>query len=151
VSAVVYTFVCANCVRSFTAPEVQEFSYGQFVMRSVESPLEAFLDAAADSAFAESWEMLKTHRLTAGMPAEQKRELQHRVFGDLCDRTPDGHPLEIGLCPRCPFCGKRKMANWQEVSPVRSWPLPIVTHECWDGLNFREKGCWIEKAIRRHL
>jgi DNA-directed RNA polymerase subunit RPC12/RpoP len=138
-NTVTYTFQCANCSRQFNAHEVSDFAYGQFVLRAEKSDYEAFLDAPNDPAFLESYAILEAHQVAAEMSAEQKGELQQRIFGVVCDPTPDGQQLEIGLPPKCPSCGSRKMANWQQVIPVQAWTLPLVSHERWTAMTERQK------------
>jgi len=147
-SAVTYRFCCAGCGERFNAPEVPEFSYGLFVLRSENSDYAAFLDAFNDAAFLESYEIVKTNRCVLDMRDEQKGEIQQRVFCVVCDPDPDGHPLKIGLAPRCPSCGCRSMATWEQIDPSRPWPLPLVGHERWNVLTKQQKVDLVDQTIR---
>lgn len=150
-NAIVYLFRCSGCGVTFKAPETPEFSYGLFVMRTRESDWSAYLNAVEDSSFRESYELLKHNWLADGKSAAELGGLQQQVFGDVCDKHPRGESFAIGLLPKCPSCGSRRMESWEPLRPIQEWPLPSVTHETWDHLTPPEKRGVIDRALRQAL
>jgi hypothetical protein len=69
----------------------------------------------------------------------------------ICDRTPTGEMLIIGIKPKCPSCGSRKMKSWIQVTPTEAWPLPEVEHKCWDNKSADQKLEAVEDAIQMIL
>ena len=150
-NAVTFTFCCADCGCHFDAPEVPEFAYGQFVLRTEASDYAAFLDALGDSAFLESYELVKLSHRTTAMNDRQRGDLQQRIFGVICDPAPNGQTLVIGLAPRCPSCGCRKMASWEQKTPVQPWCMPLVEHNRWTAMTQQQKADCVDQAIRMRL
>jgi len=150
-SAIAYNFKCSSCEREFQAPEVPEMSYGIFVMRTKELDETAFLDALNDSAFLESYELLKRHPRVANESEASRGKIQQFVFQVACDKTENGESFQIGLSPKCPSCGSRNMETWQQVIPVRAWPLPTVMHKSWDAKTIAEKTAAIDYGVQQFL
>jgi DNA-directed RNA polymerase subunit RPC12/RpoP len=150
-SAIAYKFKCATCGKEFEAPEVPEMSYGLFVMRTEETDEAAFLDALNDSAFLESYEFVKDHAQLANHTDIDRGRIQQAVFSSVCDKTARGETLRIGLRPKCRSCGSRNMASWQQRMPIKEWPLPTVTHDCWEEKTATEKRAAIDDGIQQVL
>jgi DNA-directed RNA polymerase subunit RPC12/RpoP len=150
-TALSYNFKCANCGADFVAPEVPESSYGIFVMRSENTDEARSLNALNDSAFLESYELVKQNDSIKSFDALQRGALQQKIFGVICDRNLTGEKFAIGLLPRCPHCGSRKMESWEQTKPIKTWILPSIQHiEC-DNISSNEKHIKISEAIRRCL
>jgi hypothetical protein len=150
-STVTYMFTCANCRAEFIAPEVIDNSYGLFVMRTEHTDDAACLDAFNDSAFVESYDLVKRNKLVLGLSEERRGEVQQAIFSTTCDPSPTGELFRIGLLPKCPICGFRKMSRWAPAIPPQEWVLPLVEHKAWDAKTLTEKSSLIDQAIRQHL
>jgi hypothetical protein len=150
-SAITYIFKCACCDADFNAPEVPEDSYGLFVMRTIDADDTALLDAYADKAFLESYELVKRNKLVGNLDARKRGELQHLVFAEICDLGPHGDPFRIGLLPKCPMCGARSMESWEPVRPTRPWALPALEHTAWNMKTAIEKRELIDNLIYKNF
>lgn len=145
-----YLFQCGNCGCKFKAPEIPEYSYGLFVLRSEKSETIAFLDARNDQVFAECYEIVKTSPLLSGSKAEKRAEIQQRVFGITCD-SPAGETLKIGIPPKCPNCHSSKILSRQQITPIEPLLIPIVQHSEWNLKSYREKSEMLHQQILRCL
>ena len=150
-SAIAYTFKCADCGMLFEAPEVPEFSYGLFVLRSEGSDETVFLDSFEDIQFDEVSKSIEGLKAVRSLSVPDRAKLQHVVFSLTCDVTPEGHLVRIGLLPRCPSCGSRRMESWQPTAPIRDWALPAVTHKSWVAKSSVEKALAIGETVRRFI
>jgi DNA-directed RNA polymerase subunit RPC12/RpoP len=150
-NAIAYLYTCAECGHQLKAPETGEFSYGMFVMRAEKSDYAVFLNALEDSAFLESSQMVKEYPQIAKLPDRERAAIQQRVYGMICDRTPTGEMLIIGLPPKCPSCGSRKMKSWKQIQPSETWPLPVVEHKSWDNKSANERLETVDRSIQEVL
>jgi hypothetical protein len=148
-SALTYQYTCDNCGNQFNAPGVAELSYGMFVMRSDKSDYAVLLSAISDSAFSETMEMVQEYPDIIKLNDREKSKIVQKVFGLICDQAPDGGKLIIGIHPKCPSCGSRKMKSWKQIHPAQIWPLPSVEHKKWDTKSDSEKLAAIDSAIRK--
>ena len=126
-------------------------SYGLFVMRTRDSSEAAFLDAHNDTAFSESYEIVKRHPSVKKLAPEERGKVQQAVFSVTCDTTRGGEALEIGLSPKCPSCGSQELESGRPVEPFRDWPLPNVGHRSWESKSLAEREALIDGAVRHFL
>ena len=78
-SALIFEYKCAACGASFKASGISDFSYGEFVLRTVAGS-EAYLDATVCSAYKEVASLVKEHPLTKGKNERDLSDLVQRVF-----------------------------------------------------------------------
>jgi hypothetical protein len=121
------------------------------VLRTANSDYAAFLYAITDSAFLESGELVKKHPQISKLHDRERALIQQQIYGMICDKTPTGGTLVIGMPPKCPSCGSRKMESWEQISPTEAWPLPVVEHKSWDSKSAVEKFNIIERLIQEVL
>jgi hypothetical protein len=144
-SAVTFHFTCGECGSQFTAPGIPEGGYGEFVLRSEKGGDAVYVDALASSVFAEVGRLVR--RVVSTTDEAKLADLHQKAFGRACDVSSDGSRYRISLPPKCPVCGARKPASWEEHAAAEQLELPHVTHMQWERLNEAEKLALLRAVI----
>lgn len=146
-NALVFNYKCGGCGHVFAAPEVPDFSYGEFVMRSENERLPAHLDTLEDGVFEEVGAIAR--RISTSNDTSKFVDLCQRAFEFACDPAPDGSRYQIGLAPKCPICGGTK-PMWREAHiPPQKVVIPCVSHNKWAGYSEIEKHAIIRSILRQ--
>lgn len=150
-TAAAYTFTCTGCDRKFEAPGMSDFCYGYLLLRSEESEYTALLSIFEDPLFSECEPMVLSHHMVKSLGKSQQADVVFKIYGLICDPTPDGHPLNVDVLPKCSSCNSSKNLSWRPSEPGRSWPLPSVTCEKWNALSQGEKVGLINQLVQEHV
>lgn len=145
-NAVIYKYKCASCGASFEASGVPEMSYGEFILRT-KSGEEAYVNAVSDPAFNELLSMVRSHPSLLEDDKAKSGTIAQRLFGLICDKSPNGQMYQIGMPPKCPNCSSHEMASWGELLPLKFSPVPMVTHNEWLLLDDKDKLITLNKAL----
>ena len=149
-SAIVFEYLCGSCGTAFKAAGISDFSYGEFVLRSLDG-YEVFLDSISNPIFEEVARLVESHSLLKGASNERKANAVQEVFSIACDPDPKGEFFQMYLPPKCPKCGQINPECWDVSEPIESMELPSVTHFGWESLTAEEKSEKIDAEIRRVL
>lgn len=149
-SAIVFEYLCGSCGTTFKAAGISDFSYGEFVLCSLNG-YEVYLDSISDPIFKEVACLVEKHPLLKQSKPDQEASIMQRVFSIACDPDPKGEPFQIYLPPKCPKCGQINPESWDVSEPIESMDLPSVTHSNWESLTAEEKSFKIDAAIRKML
>lgn len=146
----IISFTCARCGENFRAPGLPFDSYGEFLLRSLISAEEAYLDALDDKTFLEVESILRlNHRVASSASVDVADLLQENYGAIACEPDRFGRPFKIGVFPCCPYCNSQEMSSWDEVDPPEfvEKNVEYVRHDHWASLTEGEKMCVVDKVI----
>jgi hypothetical protein len=121
-----------------------------FLMRS-ESDEIAILDAFEVREYTEVGEMLDGHPRVKIKSDFERAGVLKRIFGELCDPSPDGTHYSIVRRPRCPECGSTEMAAWGPVDPPQGvdQDVPMISVSKWRSMDCRDKDRVLDSVLNR--
>lgn len=142
-------FKCGSCGEWFESPEIDEFAYGEFLMRSGSGEIR-YLNANLDEVFKEVDSILETDSRFASLDKFQKADVLHSIFGIACDRDCDNEYFQIGAKPPCPRCAKQMISEWVGTNPLRYVDIDLIpiSHDEWINLDGAEKRFRLSEAFR---
>lgn len=118
-----------------TAPEVLEYSYGEFLLRKRNSSGIRYLNALEDDVYHEVSEIIKEFFPDVKF---ESSDLLQIVFGPVaCDPDIDGRPFEMNLWPHCENYNATEPVSWQMTDPpvFVDIEVPLVKHDLWNCLS----------------
>ena len=144
-----FKYICGVCGNRFSAPNMPDEAYGEFVVRSQASDANAYMSVFDDGILDEIGGILKQNAVKWEVAKTQIPELQQKLFSFATDMAEDGSRYEIGLMPRCPQCKNRKPSSWAEEEPVRKLELKVVTHHAWAKMDSEARERTINAALAK--
>lgn len=146
-----YLYKCATCNKEFNDVELQEGSYGEFILRTSNNEM-ALLKSLSSKEFDEVAEIVNHNPAAQSWNKFKKAEVIQNVFGITCDQSPTGKTYHIGKLPICPNCKSNNIASWQPLNPPQfiEKDIPSVTHNTWNKLTQKEKEEKINIAIKNY-
>lgn len=144
-----YKYRCGCCGAWFTAPELAEFEYGQFLLRSKTSDELAYLDSIKDVVYDEVSAIVSTDSREIALNQFDMADVLGEVFGLACDRDKNGEAFSMAAKPRCPQCGQSNLLEWEAIEPPTFVEIDVrpVSHIHWNSLNDSERLALILRGI----
>ena len=148
----IFRYRCAACRKWFEAPEIREYAYGEFLLRSNSGEIR-YLNAILDGVFSEVDSLISLDSRVITFDKFRRAELLHDIFGLACDPDSTGGIFRICRNPRCPACELDSVAEWESTEPPRyiDIDVPEVSHLEWEELNDDEKNARIRRALNSLL
>lgn len=140
---------CSVCNERFVAPEVYEFSYGEFLLRSNTGHTTS-LDALNEPSYKLVSDLIASNPRSADLAETKRSDLLMSMYGEVaCDPAPDGSVLVLGAFPPCPRCHSQKMRSWEPLSPPQSVDadISVASHVRWNNLSREQKAAAVDIAI----
>lgn len=148
----VYRFRCSHCGANFDAPKTIAGSYGEFILQSSCTGEIAYLNALEDSTYDEVDRILKRNQRVSDKKTYVVADTLRQIYGEIaCDPDGMGGAFRIGAHPKCPECGARQMAGWEEVIPPAfvDVKVQLVKHSNWCSLSIEEKEIKVDEALEK--
>lgn len=145
---VLYTYIYASAGCKIKAPQVLEYSYGEFLLRKRNGSAIRYLNALEDNAYGEVKKIVRENF------SDDKFELTDLVqiaFGPAaCDADTDGKPFEMNLWPYCENCKNEQPSSWQMTDPPEfvEMNIPSVEHYLWNSLNLDQRKTRVLDCLR---
>jgi hypothetical protein len=136
---------CSNCVTSFQAFSLGDFSYGEFLLWSKSGNCR-YLNAFEDPTYQEVIDIIQLCKETGAVHVHDASQLLQEVYGELaCDVDEFGEPYRMNY-PSCPNCGSTNIALvGSEI--VGQAVVSNVTHEIWNSFTQKEKEARLLKIV----
>lgn len=147
-----YLYECKNCKAQFKSPELLGIPYGEFLMRSDIGEL-AYLYAVDDNIFKGFYQLLKSNKRLSCKKAAEIAKVQHKIYGYICDKSPNLYSYHIGRKPSCPHCGGIEMAAWEPTIPPETveQKIPKITYLFWEKLKEEDKIQLVNNLIDKYI
>ncbi len=144
----IFLYKCDICEQWFEAPEINEFAYGEFLMRS-ESGEMRYLNALSDDVFMEVRALLGDDPRVSSFNRSQRAEILIEIYGVACDVDLKGDLFRIGAEPCCSICHQRSIEEWKASEPPRYVDVDVipVSYKDWKALTEQEKRMRICEAL----
>ncbi|HIV72916.1 MAG TPA: hypothetical protein H9903_18410 [Candidatus Aquabacterium excrementipullorum] len=141
---------CAQCGQDSSVSVMPDGVHGQFVLRSIGSLEEAFLNAVQDPTYDEVEHLINHSRRLIGKDNWFRAHALQRTYGEIaCDPDSTGSFFNIGKLPNCPKCGHATLHSWRPMSPVQFVDRDIapVTHRAWHALSEAQKAFRVDDVL----
>jgi hypothetical protein len=144
-----YRYTCRDCQKYFKVSELPGDPYGEFLLRS-ETDQVAYLDSYAKEEFSEIGKLVDHNKRAKIFDEGLRAEVFRQIYGDMCDRAPDGSRYDIYGLPLCPHCHSNKNLSWIPTDPPEYVyeEMKELTHHRWNQLTKNEKKELIDNAIK---
>jgi hypothetical protein len=133
------TFHCLSCGSTFKEFDIQEDSYGQFILFNLNGG-KRYWNTLRDKEVFEEFKGLFDKILKITDPAPYKNiDAFQSILGITCDRGDSGSLYKDR--PYCPICYSDKTKFYSRIEPLNCQELDIdlVTHNTWNSLTEVEK------------
>lgn len=124
--------VCEKCSTRFNAPDLGDYSYGEFLLWSASGECR-YLNAFEDDAYKEVVDIIELCK-KCGVEGGLVQEVYGRVA---CDPDENGLFFHISS-PPCPQCGSTNIASVGDQS-MGARAVESVSHFLWGSLSYEEK------------
>ncbi len=135
---------CKKCGTLFDTPLLSDFSYGEFIARSENGAIVAYLNAIEELSFNEIsslfYKLLKNYDINLN-----KNYCFHFVVGKCSDRI-EGQEMVLDLCPICPDC-KSNCCDYNNMRMVGKSDIEKLSFTSFSALSYDEKNSLIEEYI----
>ena len=146
-----FQYECAHCGELTQSPQLPEYPYGEFLLRSHKGAI-AYFFSLNHKVFNALDDILKTSvGVEKKTPSERAKILQ-TLLGLIADPAPDGTPYDINQNPLCDGCGMSEFKHYGPVKPVAyvDLDIPSLTFHRWLDRSSKERVDWVHQLMRKH-
>jgi chloramphenicol O-acetyltransferase len=87
---ILFYYVCRNCDCNFKSPQLPEYTYGEFLMRTKNGDL-IYLDSLKDSTFDEMGKIFDEIKSRYNVTSLDESDIFQDIYSVACDKNQDGH------------------------------------------------------------
>lgn len=143
-----FQYECAQCGDVTQSPQLPEYPYGEFLLRSQQGAI-AYFFSINHKVYNELDNILKaTAEVEKKTPTERAKILQ-TLLGLIADPAPDGTSYDINQDPLCGGCGMSEFKHYGPVQPVAyvDLDIPTLTFQRWLACSSQERADWVHRLI----
>lgn len=138
---------CNNCGKVFENPMLSDFMYGQFILRSDDGRILAYVDALQEQAIKEIENIFDSLFQQYGKSTDRISCFQY-TFAK-CSDTINGHEMKIDVSPICPFCNSKNI-NYDNRKRVGSKDIVNASFSSFLSWTDNQKSLFIKDIIEKY-
>ncbi|HEY3415813.1 MAG TPA: hypothetical protein VGM23_02920 [Armatimonadota bacterium] len=143
----VYRCQCRNCATEYEMYRFSDFSYGMWLLQTVDGRDYAYLECFDNPDFDDLSRHIK--KLYPQLTDTDQAHWLHRILGEVCDPI-NGKPLDVLLGLKCPSCGSTDVKELDaHAQSSTKLSIPVVTFTNWRQKSETKKIALITKRINR--